>query len=204
MDVTTRPTLIALPAELRTERAILRPYTLADGEAVYAAIDESRGTLEPWMPWVHNHKGPDDGRDFCARAASSWLTRTSLDLGIFDARDGRYLGGTGYPRLDWAIRSFEIGYWIRSSAEGHGYVREAVQALTRLAFEELGANRVEIRCDARNTRSSNVAERLDFVREARLRNESLDPAGRLRDSLVFALIPEDYARVKREWWPGEA
>ena len=47
-----------------------------------------------------------------------------------------------------------------------------------------------IRCDARNTRSAAVAERLGFVREALLRNER-DPHGELRDTLVFSLTPDD-------------
>ncbi len=195
-------TLLPLPAELRSARVIVRPYRTEDGEAVYAAIDESRELLRPWMPWVHSHQSAADSRDFCVRAAASWLLRTTLDLGMFAADDGRYLGGTGFPRLDWEARSFEIGYWVRRSAEGHGYVREAVQALTRLAFEELAANRVEICCDARNERSRNVAERLGFVHEGRLRNHGLDPEGQPRDTLVFALIPDDYARVRGEWWPG--
>jgi RimJ/RimL family protein N-acetyltransferase len=48
-----------------------------------------------------------------------------------------------------------------------------------------------IRCDARNTRSAAVAERLGFVREAHLRNEARSTDGELRDTLVFSLIPSD-------------
>jgi RimJ/RimL family protein N-acetyltransferase len=57
----------------------------------------------------------------------------------------------------------------------------------------LRANRVELTCDALNTRSAAVAERLGFVREARLRNEELARDGTLRDTLVYALIPTDRA-----------
>jgi RimJ/RimL family protein N-acetyltransferase len=36
-----------------------------------------------------------------------------------------------------------------------------------------------------------VAERLGFVREARLRNEARATDGSLRDTLIFALTPDD-------------
>ena len=199
MSAERHPTLIPLPNELRSARIIIRPYRPDDATAVFAAIDESRDALHPWMPWVQYHRDASDTRDFCVRAAAGWLLRSSLDLGIFDARDGSYLGGTGIPRLDWRARTFELGYWLRATATGKGYVGEAVRLLARLAFEGLGANRLEIRCDARNERSRHVPERLGFPLEARLRNDALDPSGQSRDTLVFAIIPEDYARLSPGW-----
>ena len=68
---------------------------------------------------------------------------------------------------------------------------EAVRLLADFAFNELHANRVMIRCDARNARSAGVAERLGFVREACLRNEARANDGSLRDTLIFALTPSD-------------
>lgn len=199
MDRPRHPTLISLPDEWRTARLVIRPYRADDAEGLYAAIDESRATLAPWLPWVHRHESAADTRDFCLRSLANWIARKTLEVGIFDARDGRPLGATGFPRLDWAARTFEIGYWLRRSATGRGYISEAVRELTRFAFEELAANRVEIRCDARNERSRHVAERLGFTREGCLRNEGLDPTGRPRDTLVFALIPDEYAQVRAEW-----
>ncbi|MFN8513010.1 MAG: GNAT family N-acetyltransferase [Thermomicrobiales bacterium] len=187
-------TLIELPDELRSARIVVRPYRAGDAEAVFAAIVESRAELLPWMDWVDHHQSVEDTRDFCVRCAAGWLGRTALDVGIFDARDGGFLGATGFPKFDWGLRKFEVGYWLRTSAWGHGYVHEAVRLLARLVFEELGGVRLELRCDARNERSRRVAERAGFMLEGRLRNESRDPQGRLRDTLVFGLVPEDWAR----------
>ncbi len=199
MSQPRHPTLIPLPDELRSARIVIRPYRADDAEELFAAIDESRETLAPWMPWVQYHQSADDTRDFCLRSLANWIKRTTLEAGIFDARDGRPLGATGFPRLDWQARTFEIGYWLRRSAVGQGYVGEAVQLLARFAFEDLAANRLEIRCDARNERSRHVPERLGFSLEGRLRNDTLDPTGVPRDTLIFALIPEDYVRVRRGW-----
>ena len=192
-------TLIPLPDDLRSARLVVRPYHPDDAAQVFAAIDESREQLRPWLPWVERHNSVDDARDFCARCAANWLLRTDLTVGIFALGDGRYLGGAGLHRFSWQVRAFEIGYWLRRSAEGHGYASETVRLLTRLAFEDLEARRVEISCDPRNERSRRVAERLGFVLEGRLRSIMLDTAGQPRDQLVFSLIPDDYARVKASW-----
>ncbi|TMD65260.1 MAG: GNAT family N-acetyltransferase, partial [Chloroflexi bacterium] len=91
---------------------------------------------------------------------------------------------------------FEIGYWLRVSAPGHGYMTEAVQLLTNYAFSSLAANRVEIRCDERNVRSAAIPRRLGFIQEARMRNHEAAPDGTLRTTLVFALIPSDLPVVQ--------
>jgi ribosomal-protein-serine acetyltransferase len=91
----------------------------------------------------------------------------------------------------WEIPSFEIGYWLRRSAEGHGYMSEAARLLTDFVLNDLKANRVEIQCDERNTHSANVARRLGYVQEGRLRNEVQAPDGAVRNTLIFSRVPGD-------------
>jgi RimJ/RimL family protein N-acetyltransferase len=134
----------------------------------------------------------DDALATTRRLRARWLLREDVTLGIFDRQTGRLLGGSGLHRIDWTIRRFEIGYWLRESAVGHGYVTEAVQVLTRFAFEHLSANRVEIRMDTRNTRSRAVPERLGFVYEGCLRRALPDPENFPGDVALFGLIREDY------------
>ena len=192
MELPKHKTLIPLFEELRGPRVVVRPYRLEDADALFAAVAESRQHIWPWMPWGDQHQTVDDSRDFILRTQAKWLLREDMTVGFFEASSERYLGGSGLHPRGWDVPAFEIGYWIRASAEGHGYVAETVRLLADFAFESLGAQRVMIRCDARNTRSAAVAERLGFVREARLRNEvrtHTDSA--LRDTLVFSLIPSD-------------
>jgi ribosomal-protein-serine acetyltransferase len=185
------PTLIDLPSELRGPRVLLRPYRQDDAEHVFAAIDESRDHLRPWVTWVDDNRTVDDVRDYCIRSQASWLLRTELALGIFDSVGGRYLGGTGLHDPDWELRAFEIGYWLRLTAIGHGYATESTRLLANFALSCLEARRVTLRCDARNDASGRVAERAAFVLEGRLRNVSMAPDGTVRDDLVYAIVPED-------------
>ncbi len=193
--MTTTPLLIELPDELQGERVLVRPYGQEDAAALLEAIEESRAHLAPWLPWVHGHRSLDDSRTFIRRAQAHWLLREDLPVGIFDLATGRLLGGSGLHRIEWELRRFEIGYWLRATAQGHGYMQEVVRLLTSLAFNGLQANRVQIQIDPRNRRSQQVAERLGYTLEGTLRRCAPGEAGLLTDRHMYALIPEDYVRL---------
>lgn len=187
-------TLFPLFEELRGERVLVRPYRESDAPSVQEAVAESREHLRPWMPWADEHQSVEESRDWIIHEMTAWLTRQSLTVGMWDAAAGHYLGGSGLHVRDWDIGYFEIGYWIRVSAEGHGYVTETVRLLTDYAFEHLKANRVEIRCDERNVRSAAIPRRLGYVQEGLLRNDTTTPDGKLRNTLIFSLIADEWPK----------
>ena len=189
------PLLIALPDELDGPCVRLRPYRPDDAAALWEAVQESREHLAPWMPWVDDYQEPDDAREFLVRARARWQLREDFGVAVIERESGRFLGGSGLHRMNWPLRTFEIGYWLGWGAEGHGFATEAVQLLARLAFDTLDANRVEIRMDTRNERSRRVAERLGFVLEGTLRRAAADVQGRPTNVHVFALLPEEYWRL---------
>ena len=183
------------PEELRGPRVLLRPLELEDAAAVWTAVEESRGHLEPWLPWVQSLRSIEDARANIVMLRERAVLRADWTVGIFDRVTGRYLGGSGLHRIRWDSRTFEIGYYIRASEEGKGYITESVQLLTRLAFDRLRANRVEIYIDPRNARSIRVPERLGFVLDGTLRHFRAGAEGRLEDRYLFALIRDDYHRL---------
>ena len=185
-------TLIPLFEELRGERIIVRPYRESDAQDLFEAVAESRDHLRPWLPFADAHQTIEDSRDWIIHTMAHWLLREELTMGIWDAASHRYLGGTGLHVHSWDTGYFEIGYWIRASAEGHGYIMEAVRLLTTYAFDTLKATRLEIRCDELNARSAAIPQRLGFVREGCLRNNMAAPDGRIRSTLVFSLIPGEW------------
>lgn len=101
------------------------------------------------------------------------------------------IGGSGLHRIDWNVPKFEIGYWVRSSYAGQGYITEAVTGITSFAFNTLGARRVEIRCDVKNVRSSAVARRAGFALECTTHNDARDHFGLLRSTHIFTRTQDD-------------
>ena len=189
------PILHELPEEILGDRVLLRPYRAGDGEALWNAIQESREHLTPWMPWVGEHRTVDDSEAFARRMQAHWILREALVVAIWERESAEYLGSSGLHPIDWEVPSFEVGYWLRESRQGHGYVTEAARQLCALAFETLGANRLFLRCDERNERSAAVAHRLGFTLEGVRRRDARTPSGELRNTLVFSMLPEEFAAL---------
>lgn len=192
------PILRDLPDELIGERVLLRPYRAGDGQALWEAVNESREHVQPWLPWSDKHKTPADSEAFVRQSLAKWVLREDLGLSVWDRETGRYLGGTGLHRNDWDVPSFEIGYWLRRTATGQGYMTEAAWLLCQLTFEKLSAQRVLICCGAENHASAAIPKRLGFVLEGAMRNFKRDTNGKLYDMLVFSMTPEDYAAACRQ------
>jgi RimJ/RimL family protein N-acetyltransferase len=121
-------------------------------------------------------------------------------------RDGMAVGCTAFwdPRT-WPerhdLRAIEIGWtWLGASAQATGINAEAKFLLFTHAFETLGVARVDLKTDARNTRSRRAIERLGARFEGVLRNWSPSwapgEAGMLRDSAMFSVIAAEWPTVK--------
>lgn len=192
MDPSLELLLIEVPERIVTERLILRCPRPGDGAAVNAAVAETIDSLRPWMPWAQAVPSERESEALCRRMNVHFLLRQDLPMFIFERREcdaeGDFVGGTGLHRLDWAARSFEVGYWCRRSHTGLGFVGEAVRAITAMAFHALRARRVHIRMDANNAASRRVAERCGFTFEGILRQDALTPQGEARDTCVYARV----------------
>jgi RimJ/RimL family protein N-acetyltransferase len=186
------PLLMDIPERLDGERTLLLAPRAGLGAEMAVVITQSLSHLRPWMPWAQEAPSAESSELVMRRMQADFITRRDLCFQIYarraDGSPGRLLGGTGLHRIDWIVRRFEIGYWIRPEAAGQGHVSEAVRLLTGLAFGCLDARRVEIRMDARNLKSRAVAERCGFELEGVLRRDSLGVDGTPRDSCVYAKL----------------
>jgi RimJ/RimL family protein N-acetyltransferase len=185
------PTLIPVAEELPGSRIILHCHRADDAPELFAALEASRRRLDVWLRFPSKLQTVEATRDWLIHREARWLLREFLGFAIRDAQSGGYLGGVDLHSIVWERRFFELGFWLRDGAEGQGYMSEAVRLVTDYAFTALGAHKVAMRCDARNTRSAAVAERLGFVREARLRGEAVTHDSTIADELQYALTRDD-------------
>ena len=192
----TDPILLDFPDEFESERLIIRAPRPGDGPALNEAITESLENLKPWMPWAQQAPSVEESEKTVRQGVARWAKHEDLWLMLIRKVDGRWIGGSGLHRIDWDVPRFEIGYWVRSSEEGQGYITEAVNRITDFAFATLNAARVEIRCDTRNIRSAAVAKRCGYALEATLHHNSRDVNGELRDDYIFALLRAEWEAVR--------
>ena len=180
------PILLDLPMPILTPRLCLKPRHVGEGPILNKAICGSLEHLKPWMPFAQKAPTIEESEEHCRRSFAKFVLREDMTLSIYSRDQKTFIGSTGLHRANWDIPSFHVGYWILAEFEGKGLISESTNALTRYAFEVLGARRVEIRCDAENSKSLAVMTRLGFVQEGILKNEELKESDELRDTIVTA------------------
>ena len=180
--------LLDFPESFESDRLTIRAPRAGDGAEIHAAVQETFDDLKIWMPWAQQMPTLEESEATARRAQSQFLAREDLTLFLFLKGTNTLVGASGLHRIDWDVPKFEIGYWCRKRFQAQGYITESTEAITKFAFETLGAKRVEIRCDLKNVRSQRIPDRLGFKLEGTLRNDSRTPSGELRDTLIFAKI----------------
>ena len=86
---------------------------------------------------------------------------------------------------------FEIGYCIGQKFWNKGITTEAMKAIIRFFFEEVGVNRIEARHDTKNPASGRVMIKSGLKFEGILRQAGKNNTG-INDLAVYAILKEDY------------
>ncbi|MGV3465130.1 MAG: GNAT family N-acetyltransferase [Heyndrickxia sp.] len=181
------PILLDIPEQFETERLLLRVPQVGDGAMVNEAIRDSFEFLNKWI-WSDHIPDAEETEANTRKHRANFFLREAFPFYILDKVSGVFIGSCSLVRGDWQVRRFEVSYWIRQSASRQGYMSEAVDGVTQFAFKYLQANRIEIRCDTRNSASRRVAERCGYHLEAILINNFVDPAGDLGDDCIYTKV----------------
>lgn len=171
-------------------RLLLRPFR--DGDLADLLAYQSRPEVARylyWEPW-----DVDAARAALDRRVRQGVIRgpgEGMSLAVERRDTGAVIGDMLLQWLDGEHRQGEIGFVFHPDHQGHGYAREASEAVIRLAFEGLGLHRLVGRCDARNTASAALMKRLGMRREAHfVQNEWVKDEWTCE--LVFALLADEW------------
>jgi RimJ/RimL family protein N-acetyltransferase len=167
---------------------VLRPLVPADAPAMAAAVRESMASLGPWMQWAHASYDDADALAWIAFCDAARADGSAHEFGIFRADGRRYVGAAGLNQFNRLHGFCNLGYWVRTSAQGQGAALAAIRALSRFAFEHLGQSRVEIVVADGNLPSLGVARKAGAVHECLARNR-LNLHGRPVAAHVLSLVP---------------
>ncbi|MER5416013.1 MULTISPECIES: GNAT family N-acetyltransferase [Streptomyces] len=183
------------PTTLSTDRLVLRPFTATDEDEVYAAAQDA--DIQRWTV-VPSPYGHADAHAFVNEIApTGWREGTAMPFAVRLGARGPLVASVGvHVRGTGGFASHEIGYWATKEHRGHGYMTEAVLAVARWAFTELGVARLEWRAEVGNAGSRAVAEKAGFRVEGVMR-AGIEQRGTARDCWVGALLPSDLGLPSR-------
>lgn len=171
--------------ELTTERLTLRPFREDDVQALYAySKDEAVGRNAGWKPHESLQESDDILHLVFLNQPSVWAVERRSD--------GRLMGSAGLitdsARQYGSARS--LGYALGVDYWGQGYMTEAVRAVIRFGFEQMGLDLISATCYPDNAGSRRVLEKCGFQYEGTLHRAELLYNGEIKDHLHFYLAHE--------------
>jgi ribosomal-protein-alanine N-acetyltransferase len=175
--------------ELVTERLILREFIESDWPAVLAYQSDPRYLR--YYEWTE--RTPEAARAFVQMfvAHQREQPRTKFQLAVTLKSDGQLIGNCGIRMASIDAHEGDIGYELAPCHWGRGYATEAARAMVRFGFTGLGLHRIWAECNADNTASAHVLEKLGMRCEGRLRDKAYYK-GRWWDTLLYAVLDYEW------------
>ena len=180
------------PVTLENAFVRLEPLRL-DHAADLAALTVGTG-ITRWFP------EPMETRPILDRYVAEGVHQaeagTALPFVIVDP-GGPVVGCTRYMNISPENKRVEIG----STFIGAPWQRSAINTAAKLlllqhGFERLGCIRIELKADARNTKSRNAILRIGAKEEGTLRRHVVCSDGYLRDTVYFSILADEWPTVK--------
>jgi RimJ/RimL family protein N-acetyltransferase len=121
-----------------------------------------------------------------------------LAFATIDKATNKVVGSTRFMKANLANKRVEIGFTFLGTSWQKTHINtEAKLLMLTHAFETMALNRVELLTDFLNTTSRNAILRLGAKEEGILRNHMIMPDGRVRDSVIYSIISNEWAGVKQ-------
>lgn len=168
---------------LETHRLRLRLLTADDAPFVLALVNEP-----DWLRYIGDRgiRDLDGAREYIRQGPRAMYARHRFGLWLVERReDGEPLGLCGLLVRDYLPKP-DIGFALRARHHGHGYAREAAEAVVAHACDVLGLPELLAIVSPGNVRSVRLLEHLGF----RHVGEQVPP-GADRPVQLFARAPLD-------------
>ncbi|MES2658676.1 MAG: GNAT family N-acetyltransferase [Verrucomicrobiota bacterium] len=183
---------MSLPLPIQTARLEIRRFVNED-LADYLAYQTAPEVLE-FMP--NGPMSESEAVEFIGQQAG--LAEGEKGhyhaFAVFHPEDGKVIGDVGFYLHAGAENGGDMGFQIHPAYHGKGYASEAAAAVLRYGFVQLGLARITSGCDARNTSSFRLLERLGMRREGHL-VQSRTTKGAVHDEFLYAMLREEFLRA---------
>jgi RimJ/RimL family protein N-acetyltransferase len=175
---------------LENRHARLEPMTEAHREDLRAACNADPATWNGLYPYSLA------GEHFDAtwRRLYGEPAKDRLNFAVMAA--GRCMGVSSYVGIDPANQVLEIGgTYYHPDLRGGPTNPAAKHLLMGHAFDS-GARRVQFRVDALNAHSRAAVQKLGAIQEGILRQDRVTWTGRIRDTVVFSVLADEWPAVR--------
>lgn len=166
---------------LETERLVLRKIELDDFKDIVA-----------WGEVASGQSAEAEARKFLDYCVGEYRAGGAGPWGMQWKETGAIVGNCGFPHIIFPELCGEMNYYVAPQHRGKGLAVEALEALLKFGFREIGLTRIQGRCEPDNFASERVMQKLGmkfegFIEHAPFSNEP-PPKQKL-----YAILREEFS-----------
>ena len=182
---------------LENSRALLRPLQVADIDNLRGIATKEKDLLQFSPMPIYSE---DLLKSYIEKAIQERKNKSRYYFIIFDKKKKSYAGSTSFLNISNADSRVEIGAtWIGREFQQTGLNRNCKYLLLNFAFGEIGAERVELKTDERNTSSRNAIEKIGGKFEGILRSHTLMYDGFRRNTVYYGILKDEWENLKKDF-----
>lgn len=174
---------------IETERLLLRAFRAEDGEAMFRNW-ASDPQVTRFLTWPTH-----ENAELSGRIVESWVSRNGdpsfYQWAIVLKELGEPIGSISAVKTDDRTESATIGYCIGRRWWGQGITPEALKALIRFFFEEVGMHSVNACHDPKNPNSGKVMKKCGMSYEGTWRAGGVNNQG-VCDEAWYSILKSEY------------
>jgi ribosomal-protein-alanine N-acetyltransferase len=175
--------------KLDTKRLVLRRFEIDDAEYIFKnwANDDE---VTKYLTWS-SHKNIDETIEIRKKWMKEYEKNDFYQWAIVLKEINEPIGSISVVKQSDDIKMVHIGYCIGKKWWNKGIVSEALNALIKFFFEEVGIKRIESRHDPNNPNSGKVRAKCGMKYEGHMRQADKNNQG-IVDYIEYGIIAEDY------------
>jgi N-acetyltransferase len=191
----TTPLPITLPLMLSGSFVRLEPIRREHADLFWDVAKDDLENIFRWIPYPMQTR--QDFHTLIDKVFAEQERGESVAFATVDRSSGRIIGSTRFMNIDRANQRVEIGStWIAPAWQRTAVNTEAKYLMLRHAFEVWKCIRVELKTDALNQKSRNAILRIGAKEEGTLRRHLVTWTGRVRDTVYFSILDNEWPDVK--------
>ena len=175
---------------LETERLILRKLSRFDAQAIYEIRNDYQVTKYNIGDAYTNL---EQARVLIKNIQGEFVERKTIRWGITLKPNDKIIGMVGFNYWDRQDHRSAIGFDLRQDQWRKGIMTEAVRAVLRFGFQNMGLNRIEADASIYNVGSITLLQKVGFIQEG-IEREQYYEDGNYHDLALFALLKRDWIR----------
>lgn len=163
------------------------------------SLIEAASDGDLWNLWFTSVPSETDVDNYLSKALCEGVSdNNNQAFAVFHIETNKIIGSTRYCNIDSDTKRLEIGYtWYSKSFQKTNINTECKLLLLEYAFEKLNCVAVELRTHGFNHNSQRAIERLGAKKDGILRNHKYDKTGKLRDTVVYSILAEEWPGVRQ-------